>query len=734
MKWLILLLTCLPLAAVNANVFCYYLVDKDGNVTSYTEPPWDLSYPPAPISAEERLKRERLGHLVISVVEHCQTTGRKVSEITLAELEKKDAPPPAQVEAPTETVSVDIPISAPPKIAAAAPPPPVAPQSELPADSREVKIFRGQAQGLRAVAMDSGKIVSVDEAGSMIVWDVRGGHTLRNVTGIGVTRMQAQDGNIIVGLNSTADNLQVWDLNSGSPLRSLSGHEAQIRDLAVASSYLASTSLDNSVRLWDYHSGDAIHTLVPSGGVSADGMQAVAVNIARVAAASGKRIYVWSNSSGKEVRTWDAPDTVTAMVLNINNKLAVATENNPDISVWDSENGKLLHTLRGHELAVLALALSDTQLVSASADGTLKVWNIDNGSVQNTFSGHEGAVSAVTIQAQHIISGGQDKTVRLWPNHLQLKTEDSSVPSVVASAPEVEEERQESTPEVEEVTPAEIAAITGMPEEESLLTDENGAKNAVAIVQQAIEQQARNTQKLLTGFVGEWTLDMARTIEQAKLNAKQSEELEKLRRDLKIRINESEVIYVRGGDLETTYDYTLESGEPDAVILSTHYQDKNVSLTLTSLGDGLLNLKTPISPDLNTYVWRKDDGSEPSPAPKTLPDVFLGLWEVDIAATEKYFQAHSPKAAEFEQIKPSFAALKKELRLKFTDKEVVYVRSDRDNAYAYTLAEVAPERVTMTTIQGGKQMQIILELVDAIYLNFRLTGSDDLSYYLWRKP
>jgi WD40 repeat protein len=734
MKWLILLLTCLPLAAVNANVFCYYLVDKDGNVTSYTEPPWDLSYPPAPISAEERLKRERLGHLVISVVEHCQTTGRKVSEITLAELEKKDAPPPAQVEAPTETVSVDIPISAPPKIAAAAPPPPVAPQSELPADSREVKIFRGQAQGLRAVAMDSGKIVSVDEAGSMIVWDVRGGHTLRNVTGIGVTRMQAQDGNIIVGLNSTADNLQVWDLNSGSPLRSLSGHEAQIRDLAVASSYLASTSLDNSVRLWDYHSGDAIHTLVPSGGVSADGMQAVAVNIARVAAASGKRIYVWSNSSGKEVRTWDAPDTVTAMVLNINNKLAVATENNPDISVWDSENGKLLHTLRGHELAVLALALSDTQLVSASADGTLKVWNIDNGSVQNTFSGHEGAVSAVTIQAQHIISGGQDKTVRLWPNHLQLKTEDSSVPSVVASAPEVEEERQESTPEVEEVTPAEIAAITGMPEEESLLTDENGAKNAVAIVQQAIEQQARNTQKLLTGFVGEWTLDMARTIEQAKLDAKQSEELEKLRRDLKIRINESEVIYVRGGDLETTYDYTLESGEPDAVILSTHYQDKNVSLTLTSLGDGLLNLKTPISPDLNTYVWRKDDGSEPSPAPKTLPDVFLGLWEVDIAATEKYFQAHSPKAAEFEQIKPSFAALKKELRLKFTDKEVVYVRSDRDNAYAYTLAEVAPERVTMTTIQGGKQMQIILELVDAIYLNFRLTGSDDLSYYLWRKP
>jgi WD40 repeat protein len=734
MKWLILLLTCLPLAAVNANVFCYYLVDKDGNVTSYTEPPWDLSYPPAPISAEERLKRERLGHLVISVVEHCQTTGRKVSEITLAELEKKDAPPPAQVEAPTETVSVDIPISAPPKIAAAAPPPPVAPQSELPADSREVKIFRGQAQGLRAVAMDSGKIVSVDEAGSMIVWDVRGGHTLRNVTGIGVTRMQAQDGNIIVGLNSTADNLQVWDLNSGSPLRSLSGHEAQIRDLAVASSYLASTSLDNSVRLWDYHSGDAIHTLVPSGGVSADGMQAVAVNIARVAAASGKRIYVWSNSSGKEVRTWDAPDTVTAMVLNINNKLAVATENNPDISVWDSENGKLLHTLRGHELAVLALALSDTQLVSASADGTLKVWNIDNGSVQNTFSGHEGAVSAVAIQAQHIISGGQDKTVRLWPNHLQLKTEDSSVPSVVASAPEVEEERQESTPEVEEVTPAEIAAITGMPEEESLLTDENGAKNAVAIVQQAIEQQARNTQKLLTGFVGEWTLDMARTIEQAKLDAKQSEELEKLRRDLKIRINESEVIYVRGGDLETTYDYTLESGEPDAVILSTHYQDKNVSLTLTSLGDGLLNLKTPISPDLNTYVWRKDDGSEPSPAPKTLPDVFLGLWEVDIAATEKYFQAHSPKAAEFEQIKPSFAALKKELRLKFTDKEVVYVRSDRDNAYAYTLAEVAPERVTMTTIQGGKQMQIILELVDAIYLNFRLTGSDDLSYYLWRKP
>jgi hypothetical protein len=114
MRWFILMLACLPLIPVNAKVFCYYLVDKDGNVTSYTEPPWDLSYPPLPLSEEERRKREHLGHLVISVVDTCQTTGRKVSELTLADLEKKDSvtkQASAVVEEPTESVSVNIPVT-----------------------------------------------------------------------------------------------------------------------------------------------------------------------------------------------------------------------------------------------------------------------------------------------------------------------------------------------------------------------------------------------------------------------------------------------------------------------------------------------------------------------------------------------------------------------------------------------------------------------------------------------
>jgi WD40 repeat protein len=296
-------------------------------------------------------------------------------------------------------------------------------ENDFPADSREVKTFSPHTHPIIAVGMDSGRIVSVDEAGTVSVWDARGGHNLRNSTGILVGKMRVYDGNIIVGLNTTSDNIQVWDLNSGSPLRSLQGHEGRIRDLALADTYLASISLDNNVRLWDYHSGDALHTLVPDSSAS-DGLQAVALNLARVAAASGARIFLWNTISGKEMRTWDAKGVVRILALSNSGKLAGALENNHDIMVWNSENATLLHTLRGHEGTITALAVNDSHLVSASADGTIKVWDLNRGSLQNSLSGHSGKITAVALQGTHILSGGEDKTVRLWVNHLHVRAEE----------------------------------------------------------------------------------------------------------------------------------------------------------------------------------------------------------------------------------------------------------------------------------------------------------------------
>jgi hypothetical protein len=309
-------------------------------------------------------------------------------------------------------------------------------------------------------------------------------------------------------------------------------------------------------------------------------------------------------------------------------------------------------------------------------------------------------------------------------------TTDSTVVAVVEDSTDTVtntvEERVEDTP----LTPTPAASSDKT--ESNHNENEDEAKNAVSIVQLAIEQQARHTQQLLLNFDGEWKLDVARTLEHARLPDSQTQTLQQLRRELKLRVTANELIYVRD-DIETRYPYNLESGESNAVILSTQHNNKPVTLTLTVINEHGLNLKTAISPDLNNYVWHKDDGSqEEAPAP-SLPAVFLGRWQVDVERTATYFKANSPKGAEVEQMRPVFEQLMTALKLQFSPTDLIYHRGDKENAYPYTLLESSATHAKLNTLQGGKQMEINIQLVDDMYLNFRVSGSDDLSYYLWRK-
>lgn len=55
--------------AAQAEHFCYYLF-KDGQLTSYREPPYSLEYPPRePLSQEEMLRRKAMGSLVVAITD-----------------------------------------------------------------------------------------------------------------------------------------------------------------------------------------------------------------------------------------------------------------------------------------------------------------------------------------------------------------------------------------------------------------------------------------------------------------------------------------------------------------------------------------------------------------------------------------------------------------------------------------------------------------------------------------
>lgn len=96
--------------AVNG-IFCYYLVDPKDQEDPIVlrEPPWDLSGDEEHLSAEDRRIRERLGHLIISVVDgECDGLSRSEFKKKLRKLRQEirdeanqPAPPPPPPPDPT---------------------------------------------------------------------------------------------------------------------------------------------------------------------------------------------------------------------------------------------------------------------------------------------------------------------------------------------------------------------------------------------------------------------------------------------------------------------------------------------------------------------------------------------------------------------------------------------------------------------------------------------------------
>jgi WD40 repeat protein len=91
------------------------------------------------------------------------------------------------------------------------------------------------------------------------------------------------------------------------------------------------------------------------------------------------------------------------------------------IAIWDLRVGRLLQTLRGHELGVLALAFVNrpdrTLLSSAGGDGLVQVWDPRSGGEPlRTLPGDSGAVYAIAVRRDgtQIATAGGDGRIRTW--------------------------------------------------------------------------------------------------------------------------------------------------------------------------------------------------------------------------------------------------------------------------------------------------------------------------------
>jgi len=143
-------------------------------------------------------------------------------------------------------------------------------------------------------------------------------------------------------------------------------------------------------------------------------------------------------SGDGEVKLWDAtrldetqekarltlPARVPGLCLNVafspdSRKLVTGGEENT-VKVWDVADGRELHTFRGHNGDVYAVAFSPHDngrwVASGGEDSSVKIWDTRTGKLAHSFRGHTALVSCLTFgtDGRRLYSGSRDKTVRVW--------------------------------------------------------------------------------------------------------------------------------------------------------------------------------------------------------------------------------------------------------------------------------------------------------------------------------
>jgi WD40 repeat protein len=86
--------------------------------------------------------------------------------------------------------------------------------------------------------------------------------------------------------------------------------------------------------------------------------------------------------------------------------------------VWDLEIGDCLLVIEGHTGGItdMAITADGSLLITASEDGTARASELEQGQCLRVLAGHEGPINALALDpfGRFIVTGGSDGTVRVW--------------------------------------------------------------------------------------------------------------------------------------------------------------------------------------------------------------------------------------------------------------------------------------------------------------------------------
>jgi WD40 repeat protein len=316
-----------------------------------------------------------------------------------------------------------------------------------------------------ALAFDprSGVMTTGRQNGSLSQWD-SGSGTLRGIIEIHTSPIRAiafHPSLELVAIGSEDGVVKLWDSHDKSTLRTEEAHDKSIRGLIFAphSGILASLSEDGTAKLWDA-AGRLVRTLggatgritaiafddreslmalgTPDGSINithsvtgenliqlgfhANQADAVAFhpNAGLLASGFEDGVRLWSTETGRLLLELKSRTSVSVVAFHPQSGILASGSSSGAVSIWDTNNGKLLTTLKAHEKHVRAIAFDPRTglLATGSLDGSVAVWDAISGHPLHRLPESSGPVTSLSFaplsNALAIGSGPSPTRVTIW--------------------------------------------------------------------------------------------------------------------------------------------------------------------------------------------------------------------------------------------------------------------------------------------------------------------------------